>query len=464
MEHSFYMQEGWLGSYVRLGFLGAAYLTGYVRFDDFGNREIGGYDLVNFRRVFLASRLVSVLAGLATVGLIYLIGALHWSKLCGLLAGLVLAIVPGHVVLSHFAKSNALAALLATASLYFALVWQREPSRGAALLAGVFAGLAGGARINAVLSIVGFGLALILRWRALKGASRVSTVMLALVGMLAALAICYPHLIARPSLPDYGVGTIWFAGFNWNVLGQALWLIFGGWPGIVLLLLGLVLSGAQVLGQRDTSCIIVLGWSALYCIFVAKTKVPQPRYFMPILPALALLTAVGITWGLENIPLRGVRWAVGSVALALLLLTFAFSVAYVNVFRAEDTKVTAGRWLASNAPPGSIIGKACWEGDHRVPVDTRLHEVVYSQPHPDRDDIRVMDESDDQPQPDFVIVPEEHVALNQFRMEEYDLATTIERPLTGFGLRFDDRFATTDPYAPRWYSKFHDTVYIYRHR
>jgi len=462
-EHSFYMQEGWLGSYLRLGFLGGAYLTGYIRFDDFDDREIGGYDLLNFRRVFLVSRLVSVMAAAGTIGLVYIAGKKHWGRWQGLAAALLLAILPGHVVLSRFAKSNALAALLTTASLYYALAWHKAPSRRSALLAGACAGLAAGARTNAALSILAFIIAVALRWRATSRRLRLSSAALAAAGLLAAAALCYPHLIANPRLPDYGVGNIWYLGFKWKTFGQGLWQVMGGWPGILLLVIGSALGVVQAMQGRDMAYLIMACWSALYCVFIAKTAVPQPRYFIPLTPTLALQAGAGIAWGIRAIRPRKLAWLIGLATASLILLTTAFTIAYVNVFTTQDTKVTAGHWLASNAPPGSVIGKAYWEGDHRVPVDTQTYEVIYSQPHPDWPGIAVIDEHGS-PQPDFIAISEEHIPRNRFDMREYEPVATIERPLTAFGLTFDDRFPLSDPYAPRWHSKFHATVYIYQHQ
>jgi len=460
-EHRFYMQEGWVGSYARLAFLGGAYLAGYIRFDDFANREIGGYDLLNFRRIFLVARSVSVLAAVATVWLIYVVGKSYWGQWQGLAAALLLAIFPGHVVLSHFAKSNALAALLATASLFFSLRWHRAPSSLSALLAGICAGLAGGARANALLSAVAFAIALILRGRTIRRAAMVSSIALAVAGIAAALAVSYPHLIANPHLPDYGVGNIWHLDFKWRAFGQDLWLVHGGWPGLVLLLVGVLLGTTSALRRGDGAYIIGLGWSAVYAIFIAKTAVPQPRYFVPVSPTLALIAGVGVVWRLERIRAEWLAWLGRAVTLGLVFLEFAFTAAYVSVLRAEDTKVSAGRWLRANALPGSLIGKVAWEGDHRVPVDSRVYGVVYSQPHPERPDLQVIGDNGS-PRPDLIVMAEDQVGLNRFDMTGYGLVARIERPLAAFGLRLDDRFPVDDLGAPRWYAKFHATICIYQ--
>lgn len=183
----------------------------------------------------------------------------------------------------------------------------------------------------------------------------------------------------------------------------------------------------------------------------------------PVSPSLALLAAVGITWGLGRIRPQWLASATGIAILCLALLTFAFAAACVKVFLAEDTQITGGRWLGLNASPHSLIGKPCWEGDRKVPVDTRVHTVVYSQPHAERPALLAVDENG-QPRSDFIIVSEDEIPRNRFDMKGYDLILTIVQPLRVFGLRFDDRFPTSDLYAPRWHSKFHTTVYIYEHQ
>ncbi|MFQ5612221.1 MAG: glycosyltransferase family 39 protein [Anaerolineae bacterium] len=72
----------------------------------------------------LAVRLPSVLAGVLTIGLAYLIGRALWDAKTGLLAGVLVAVSPFHIAYSQETRMYALLGLAASASLYsFIRAW-----------------------------------------------------------------------------------------------------------------------------------------------------------------------------------------------------------------------------------------------------------------------------------------------------------------------------------------------------
>jgi hypothetical protein len=463
-EHQFYLQEGWLGSYLRLAFLGTAYLTNYIHFDHFDDPET--YDLVNFRRVFVISRLVSVLAATATIALVFLVGAKFWGVWEGLASALLTFSFPGFVALTYFAKSTALATLLSTVSLYLALTWHRKPRQRIAFLTGLLAGLAGGARTNAGLTILFFAVAFVLRWRSGNNRFRVLNLGSAIGGILLGLIITYPHLVLSPSIPNYGVGSVFYWGFKWRAFAQSLWLVSGFWSGVGLVLFGLISAGYRASHQPDCKLLILIVFIGLYFMFIAKTTIPQPRYFVPALPSLSIVVSVGLMSTFRQAVAgksRLVSWASVLCVAALWLAVLAAGMSYVNVFNHEDTKVSASRWITENVASGTLIGKPAWEGDHRVSVDRNDHDIVYSWPSKDVPTLPLIDDKG-QPEPEYLIVPEDQIPRNRFSMDAYRLVASYSRPLRAFGLTFDDRFAADDNEAPRWFGKFHATVRIYEHK
>jgi 4-amino-4-deoxy-L-arabinose transferase-like glycosyltransferase len=107
-------------------------------------------------RMYLVGRALTVAMGVGTVWAVYLLGTRLWGHRAGLLSGIVLAIMPIHAQQSHWLTVDVPATFWATLS----LVWvarlatdDPKPLR-AALLAGLFAGLAAATKYNLALALL----------------------------------------------------------------------------------------------------------------------------------------------------------------------------------------------------------------------------------------------------------------------------------------------------------------------
>jgi hypothetical protein len=461
-HHSFYFQEGWIGHYVRLGFLGTAYLFDFIHFDDFDNQQIGGYQLENARNIVLVARLVSFFSTVSTVLLVYYLVSKFWGANEALIAAFITTILSGQVVFSHFAKSNPLASFFATTALYFALLWRQVPLIKWAVLAGVFAGLAGGARINALSSISILGLALIFSQQRLSSRDRLIGLVLGCLTAGIILMASYPQVFFQFKLPHFGVGNPWMNWqFDWAGFMVSFWHVINGWVGIELLLLALIWGVTKSIFERDFDLLVVVVWVIFYCILIAKTAVPQPRYFSPILPSVAIIIGVGyqkLSNSISNENLK--RIPRGGLWIALLVM-LAFSMAFVNVFSHEDTKINASRWIEDNVLENAVIGIPAWEGDHRLRIDETKYIVLYGKPHPTHPDLAT---KNDHPAltPDYILVPDNQIKSNPYNLDDYHLIMTIRQPLEIFGLQFNDQFPEEYKYVARWHDKFHASIQIFQ--
>ena len=86
-------------------------------------------------------RAVSALADVATVALVYALGAMIWSRKVGLLASALTAIAVIHIQLSHFFAVDTLTALFCFASVFFLVRVARSGRTSDSILAGLFLGL-----------------------------------------------------------------------------------------------------------------------------------------------------------------------------------------------------------------------------------------------------------------------------------------------------------------------------------
>ena len=89
----------------------------------------------------IPGRAVSALADVATVALVYALGAMAWSRRVGLLASALTAVAVIHIQLSHFFAVDTLTALFCFATLLFLVRVARSGRLSYSLLAGVFLGL-----------------------------------------------------------------------------------------------------------------------------------------------------------------------------------------------------------------------------------------------------------------------------------------------------------------------------------
>ncbi len=99
---------------------------------------IPGVDTSDLR---VPGRAVSALADVATVALVYALGAMVWSRRVGLLASGLVAVAVLHVQLSHFFAVDTLMVLLCFATILFLVRVARSGNLKDSVLAGLFLGL-----------------------------------------------------------------------------------------------------------------------------------------------------------------------------------------------------------------------------------------------------------------------------------------------------------------------------------
>ncbi|MCY4651556.1 MAG: glycosyltransferase family 39 protein, partial [Dehalococcoidia bacterium] len=99
---------------------------------------VPGFDSNDLR---VPGRAVSALADVATIALVYALGAMVWSRRVGLLASALVAIAVIHIQLSHFFAVDTLMALFCFATMLFLVRVARSGKLSDSVLAGIFLGL-----------------------------------------------------------------------------------------------------------------------------------------------------------------------------------------------------------------------------------------------------------------------------------------------------------------------------------
>ncbi|MDQ2745222.1 MAG: DUF2298 domain-containing protein, partial [Chloroflexota bacterium] len=107
--------------------------------------------------------------------------------------------------------------------------------------------------------------------------------------------------------------------------------------------------------------VVLLLWVIPYFLFVGKFFAKFSRYMLPIVPIMTLLGAALLVWLVQR-GSRG-RRILGSAALmAVVVLSFLYSLAYMNIYEHPNTRVAASQWIFAHIPRGStLVDEGYWD-------------------------------------------------------------------------------------------------------
>ncbi|MCS6860933.1 MAG: glycosyltransferase family 39 protein [Abditibacteriales bacterium] len=348
--------------------------------------DLGGWHLV--------ARLITVVFGTLTVGVVFLIGRTLCNETVGRVAAMFLAVLPGHVVHSHYATVDVPATFFITLSLLSAAHILTAPAMRWYALAGLSAGWAGACKYNAGIVMLCAFAAHIVRVKGLQfraGADRSASAEHAGSISHNELSTVKPQTVGEPDSepstlnpPPSGVALLLtlfaaavafllscpyalldFPQFHknfmeeWRHVHQGHGLIFvntgnGFWyhltfnlpialsaPLLVLSVLGFLGS----LWERKPRDWMLAAFVVPYFFLIGSVQVRFLRYTLPLTPLLALYAAQWIEAWKWTRPPDGqelLRRAVRSLALVYALL---YTLAHVAVFARPDPRDAAAAWM-----------------------------------------------------------------------------------------------------------------------
>ncbi len=95
------------------------------------------------------------------------------------------------------------------------------------------------------------------------------------------------------------------------------------------------------------------------------------------MPFLALIAAYFLAFLKQRFPSRQGSLAVTVLFLASLGYTAFASLGYINLMAQENTRMTAGRWIATHIPEGSTLGTVNIPWSYQLPpFNDKRHKVV----------------------------------------------------------------------------------------
>jgi putative flippase GtrA len=313
----------------------------------------------------LAGRLVAVAFGLATIVVVYLLGSLLYGRRAGVIAALLMAVMPYHVVVSRQVLLDGPMVFFATLSL-FLLAKFADSGRTAWLFsASATLGLTVLANERSIPL-----LAAVYAFFALTAIVRVKLRDALLAGAVF-LVVVVPYPISVYFAGESSTGGNFLAWQLFRRPNHDLGFYFATVPAVIgLLTIAMAAIGVVVLRRRGgwRELLLVL-WILVPLVFYEVWPVKGFQYLLPLAPPIALLAARA----LAAIPTdrRFVGWwsadgrAIGSAVTACVVVISAVSSwgwvqpASGTDFLAGSGGVPGGReageWVAENVPEGAEL-------------------------------------------------------------------------------------------------------------
>jgi Dolichyl-phosphate-mannose-protein mannosyltransferase len=318
-----------------------------------------------YGRVFMAGRAVSAALGSCSIFLAYGIGRKLDNEQAGVWAALILALLPLHVVNSHYLTSDITMVFFLLLAFYGLLSSFDRPQRGNYFLTGVAFGLAITAKYNAIFLIPVVFLSHFLQkehpW------SKKAMLYLGLgIGFVVGepYALIYrqefwgtlrQYYLGTASLPGGGLSWYELSGVqltNMALFAVGLPLAFGTGVAAFIFLFRLFRDRRLFPNPRSTIRYWILLWASLACLSMSVLFLRHPllRYTLPV-TVFAVIPIASALCGL------GQRAWGRALAGFLILSTGFLSLLQVKILTQEHTVNQAFQWVERNVPPGASITK-----------------------------------------------------------------------------------------------------------
>ncbi len=391
---------------------------------------------LDFHSLRFLGRMLSSLADVGTVLMVFLIASRLYGRRVGILASLLAALAVVHIQLSHFYTVDTYLTFFITASVYFMVRLMQEGRLTDSALSGVFIGLALASKISVAPLLLAWVLAHVLYAFSAPGekftlempsrSALAPVVRNLLIGGAACLLVFFiatPYAFldwSRPTPCEVPYSFLEFLDQNYyacdlggefamarGISGRpytqqyidtaAYWYhirqlsLFGlGLPLGIVAWASVVFTVVMAAARRRKGDLLILAWILPYFLLTGYVQVKFLRYMLPLTPFLLIFGSRMLFWvhdlvaGLSRRHLPLVRWGIGFVVAA----TAFYALSYAATYAEPHTAKRASAWINENVPTGSVILMEHWEesipdtrsyiiGCRGVPEDARSCMTMY---------------------------------------------------------------------------------------
>jgi hypothetical protein len=322
---------------------------------------------VHITPFLMVPRVISAVAGVATIWLVYKLMARLFDRQTAFTAAFFLAVAFLHVRDSHFGLVDVpMTALVMAALVALSSAVEHPTHVWRWVLTGALSGLAASTKYSGGLVLAaGVGSALVVLIRSepakrpavLRGAA-------ALVGATLMAFICgtpYALFDARNFLAGLQFDFNHLMDTRGIVLGRGWWyhLRFSLWYGLgaPLLIAGLA-GNVLVLATSWKKALIILTFPVLDYLIVGRGYTVLARDITPVVPFLCMTAAFAVVWVVRRFATQTfAARIVAVVAIAISLPSFQRAVAFDSVIGRTDTRVLAAEWTAAHVRQQEWVGQ-----------------------------------------------------------------------------------------------------------
>ncbi len=312
-------------------------------------------------KIYLIGKITGAVAGALAVIVIFFVGKSFYGPRVGLLSAAFFALCPAVVVEAHYLKPHLYSTLWILLSLWAAAKLIQSERWSWYVLGGLFAGFAAGSLLTSGYVLLSFPVLWLLNWRRGRGPSQRRLLLACIIAFSGAYLLTNPYVLSstKDLAADFARGRTGHLNAHWLELSTLphLFTVFRSFS----LPFALAVAGGLWLACRERkrgdvallSCIAFFTLAGIFFFF--QTKDNLAHYYSPLLPILVLPGARFMDW-LVFERLRRDRWLAYSLLTLTILASASSSLFYGLTFAVEHPRISAGRWINANIPPGSSIG------------------------------------------------------------------------------------------------------------
>jgi YYY domain-containing protein len=391
-----------------MGFLGQhiGFLSGWAQFDTYGGLPPIG-------------RALSGCLDLAAVFLVFLVGRRVFGYWAGVVAMALTAFTVLDIQLSHFYAVDTVLTPLALATLLAAVHMAQTGNRRAYVWGGIAFGAALATKTTALLLIVPLGSAAVLgAWTAVPWSrngrflddvrrhyvsvartlnDNLQWLLGAYVIAAVVFVVCEPYAVLdRNQLlsdiaeqtrilvtNDTGYGVPYMVQYVHTIpyLYQLQNMVFWemGLPLGIAACAGVIFYLIRNTWRFRPEQAVLLLWIVPYFLFVGRFFAKFNRYMLPITPVMTILAGALLVTVAKQLRgrIRPLAWA---PLVVVVLVSFLYSLAYMNIYAHPNTRVAATKWIYSAIPAGATIAvETPWDDTLPLPAGalsaTRYHTI-----------------------------------------------------------------------------------------
>ena len=352
-----------------------------------------GYD-----DTYLVGRAISALFDTGTIAVVFFLGRRLFGMWTGLLAAALMAFAAHSIQIAHFFAVDTFSTFFATLAIWLMSRYADIRHPHDLTLAGIASGLAMASKLSTgllILLFLGWWISVGIRERVFSDPwNRCYAWLLHAITFLVFTVLIFrlfqPYAFRNASPFDWRLSKTftsalaqqhaiqtgeldWPPGIQWA--GTTPWLYpleqiirWGVGPAFgIAAFAGLALAIVVWWRSRHHPLAIPIVWGALNFVVFGAFVLKTMRYFHPIYPVLALVTAWAFVWlwRAKRRPRRNPQpyfsIAIGTVLATVLGASFLWSLAFVQIYGRDHSRIAASAFIYEQVPNGSSIVVEHWD-------------------------------------------------------------------------------------------------------